>query len=339
MPTTPNPPARPSDPVSLTLLFDASPTRDAAALQQTLAAIGARLEGMVPGLPERLEGGIVGYICLDGQRIRCFEMDAPAPGLEEVIATTPLAREKLPPLLTHRAHLMLWHEEDGIAARERLITLLRLAAAFIPLGLMGVIHGDAGLCYPTSSVAAMTDAEGLVQLRGEAGLIALCNLIPMQAKDGLWWMSRGHHILGMPDLAILDDGSLGPAQARELVCSFISYLQGGAQVAPGHTVHLGARLFQIGQLGAQQPTGGPGTMLTFRPVDHQPMANAVGPHSPPSGCIVVAVGLGLLLLGLILAVPRHPFESYTGTKVVLGISGGLCLATALLLFLRSRRGS
>lgn len=324
--------------VSVTILLSKPVGAREAALRQALQPLGAfTLDGMMPGLPFMAnEEGCCGSVRWDDHHVRLLEIAAPAPGLDEMIQSTRMDHAALAPLKKHTSHLLCFYQGDAADPILRVQAIFRLAAALVPLGVVGVIHTDAWQCFTPSALTAVADPQHTKDMREGMAQVALCNLIPFHGKQGTWWASKGNHVFGVPDFALWDDGRFGLKPVQTIFASLFSYLQGGATILPGHTMKLSGVNFIVGEVTEfRDYLCGPGSTLALRP-HGTAGSGAAGSDggSKSGGCGILALPLffGLFFIGMIFAVPTY----YVTMKVVLGVIGGLSLLVAFLPLLLRR---
>lgn len=326
--------------VSITILLSKPVGAREAELRQALQVLGAfTLDGMMPGLPFMAnEEGCCGSVRWDDHHVRLLEVAAQAPGLDQMIQSTRMDHAALAPLRKHASHLLCYYQGDAADPILRVQAIFRLAAALVPLGVVGVIHTDAWQCFTPSALTAVADPELTKEMREGSAQLALCNLIPFHGKQGTWWASKGNHVFGVPDFALWDEGRFGLKSVQTTFASLFSYLQGGATILPGHTMELSGVVFVVGEVTEfHEYLCGPGATLALRPLGAAGRGAAggdAGEKSGGCGILVLPLFFGLFFIGLIFAVPTY----YDTMKVVLGIIGGLCLLVAFLPLLLRRRG-
>lgn len=313
--------------VSMTILLSKPVGTREAELRQALQSLGAfTLDGMMPGLPFMAnESGCCGSVRWEDHHVRLLEVAAPAPGLDQMIQSTRMDNAKLAPLKRHDSHLLCFYQGDAADPVLRVQAMFRLAAALVPLGVVGVIQTDAWQCFLPSALSAVADTQFTSDLREGMAQVALCNLIPFHGKQGTWWASKGNHVFGVPDFALWDDGRFGLKPVQEVFASLFSYLKGGATILPGHTMELNGVNFVAGEVTEfREYLCGPGKTLALRP--HGAGGGTEGDaDGKKGGCgVVLPLFFGLLFIGLIFGIPAD----YVTIKVVLGVLGGLCLLVA-----------
>ncbi len=331
-----NPPPNDSTQPSITMLLaGASPLRVTdleAALRQ--AVEGAAIDGLFPGLPASVnDSGLVCGAVLDDHRIRCMQVLAPAPGLEQMIQSSRMGRDMLPALQSHASHVLCFYQGTAANPSDRILALFRLAAACRPLGVIGIIHTDAWQCLHADQLGHFIDPKMAEALRGDLAHRVLCNLIPFHGQAGSWWTSKGNHIFNIPDIALWDDGSLGPERAYALHAGVFAHLRGGAVMKPGHTAEYDGVALAIGEVTEHRDfLAGPGETITLRPAgtrDGSGRGETEGEAKPGWLLPVLAT---LFFAGLIFGVPPH----YTGMKIALGVIAGIAALVAIWRILQRR---
>lgn len=163
----------------------------------------------------------------------------------------------------------------------------------------------------------------------EVAPLVLVNLIPMTSSHGIWWTTRGNHLLGVPDLAYWDAGGRQQAGAvQQLISAVSASLRAGRRLMPGDTVSLGGRTLRVGTVTEPaEANPGPGATLTLQDDGGQPAA---------IGCGLLAVLAG----GALVALPSLTSLAH-GWRIAAWSAGGLLLLPGALMAIgawRRRRG-
>jgi hypothetical protein len=252
-PSAPKPPKPPTssgteeqlsrDP-TVTVLFAAPGPIDRARLQAALENIapGQARIGEIMGMPAGGEPmDTACRVTIRGQPIDCLGIDAPAPGLDEMIQTTRSEKPVLAPLRAQQRHVLCFARTptDGF---EATLALYQLAAAFADQGALGIIHTSAWQCMLSANVRKMVDADAIATLRQGAFRLVWCNLIPFHGERGIWWATKGNHVFGSPDFAFWDQGKLKPDQIRDLLHGLVDHVAQGAVIKHGENIQFGTNL-------------------------------------------------------------------------------------------------
>lgn len=181
-----------------------------------------------------------GHVDFDSHRIRLVGLPAPVP--ESVLETTvrvshwPVAQREA--MAAHGAHMILWHEGGGASQRERFIALYKLAAVLGGAQLRGVLIEDSWTCAPPEAVRDFLNARHLVELREAPAPFLFTGYVTSFDDAGAWFMTKGNHYFGVPDLVFHGPKDTDPGEALEIVMQVFMYLTGGAKILPGHTAQI-----------------------------------------------------------------------------------------------------
>ncbi len=186
-----------------------------------------------------------GHVDFDSHRVRLVGLPAPVP--ESVLETTvrvshwPVAQREA--MAAHGAHMILWHEGGGASQRERFIALYKLAAVLGGDRLRGVVIEDSWTCAPPEAVRDFLQAKFLVELREAPMPFLFTGYVTSFDDAGAWFMSKGNHYFGVPDLVYHGPRDTDPGEALEIVMQVFMYLTGGAKILPGHTAQIAEEVF------------------------------------------------------------------------------------------------
>jgi hypothetical protein len=229
---------------AVTVLFAEPGPIDRARLQASLDAIapGQASIGEILGMPaggESMDSAC--RVTIRGQAIDCLGIDAPAPGLDEMIQTTRSDKPVLAPLRAQKRHLLCFAKEakDGFDAT---LGLYQLAAAFSDQGALGIIHTPAWQCALSANVRKMIAPDAVTALQQGAAKLAWCNLIPFHGDQGTWWATKGNHVFSVPDFALWDQGQLQPDQIRNVLYYLFDYVAKGAVIKHGENLQVAPKL-------------------------------------------------------------------------------------------------
>jgi hypothetical protein len=144
-------------------------------------------------------------------------------------------------MYAHRAHLVCSYESGSDDPAEQLFALYKVAAAFAPQNLLGVIDKTAMTANP---VGLINDLFGRIQLEmvlndHDIPYAAWIGILKLVKPDGeVWWVSRGHERFGAPDLAHL--APLGQGERiMDLFEGLLKYMYfHQARIETGHTAEM-----------------------------------------------------------------------------------------------------
>jgi hypothetical protein len=218
------------------------------------------------------DSGTVFSLDLDGVPVRCVQVHTPAPGLETEIAMTRNDPAELAPLLAGTSHVMCFATAAPEAALAAIEALMVLAVALREQGALGIIHTDARQCFLIDHVAAHLEPESLAAIRAGGFKLVWCNLHPFRRPSGgVWWTSKGHHVFGVPDVAMLVHDEFDGAQVGNIVRYLFDYVRGGRVIKHGETINLGQKYLIAAGPVTEHPDflEGMGETLALRIIDRR----------------------------------------------------------------------
>lgn len=209
------------------------------------ARIGSMLDGVLPGAPPLPADSSGAFsVSTAGVRVRCMRIEAPAPGLDQMIQFTRRPNEELAGLLRHTSHILCFAEGgDGLAQTT---VLFQIAHAMADQGVIGLIHTPAWQCFLMDQVAMVMQPDMLAALRKDMAKALWCNLIPFHGQGGSWFATKGNHIFGIPDFALWNAGQMQAGEIHGLMQYLFDYVQKGAVLAHGQTLNLPNHVMRIG---------------------------------------------------------------------------------------------
>jgi hypothetical protein len=327
---------------SITLLMAKPLANQSSGLERALSVLGqAKLAGMIPGMPfEASESGCAGEIRWDDHQVRFIEVIAPAPGLDEMIQFTRMDNNALASLKTHVSHVLCFYQGEANDPVLRVQALFRLAAALVPMGVLGIIHTDAWQCFLPKALGPLADPARTKDMHEGLAHMALCNLIPFHSPKGTWWTSKGNHVFGIPDITLWDDGRFGVKPVQTIFSSLFSYLQSGAKIQPGHTMELAGTTFVAGEVTEHRDhLCGPGATLALRPAKGgapqrggaaaRRQANVPSAEDEQAAARIKGRFYGFIMGGVFIACAiGAPATHYTQMKLIMSGLGAVCLLYA-----------
>lgn len=188
-----------------------------------------------PGEPVPL-----GHVEFDSHRVRMEAMAAPVADaiLDGSVRLTHWPVEQREAMAAHKAHLLLWHEGGGGTQKERFIALYKLAAVLGGDQLRGVIVPESWTAAPPQVVAEFRDAKFLADARESIPPFLFTGFVTSFDDEGAWFMTKGNHLLGVPDLVFKGGRELDPGEVLEILMNLLVYMMGGARIMAGHTAQI-----------------------------------------------------------------------------------------------------
>ena len=117
------------------------------------------------------------------------------------------------------------------------LDMFRLAEMFAPLGLLGVVHGNAQQCFdPTSLAEILRDTADRSPDECHERFINIC---PLRIHDVTYYVSRGARELGSQNVALVDGADRPEAQMTSLLFQLLTHLRSGSTLEIGERVTLG----------------------------------------------------------------------------------------------------
>lgn len=260
-PPAPRAPSRPAvaagskkeDKTGITVLINGGtldPQRLLEAVRTIAADPAARLEGFgskeigVSLPPTVSESGCTFTLTVHGVNILCAQINAPAPGLDQMIQFTRRDNAELAHLKRHDSHVLCWAVgKDGIA---QTIALFQVALAMKEQGATGFIHVPGWQCFTLDQVEGLLSPEYAEAIRGEMAKAVFCNLIPFHGQGGTWWATKGNHVFGVPDFALWNAGQMKQQEVYNLFLYLFDYIKQGAALKHGETLNLPGHVLRIG---------------------------------------------------------------------------------------------
>lgn len=254
------------DRLILFLLFDVLPTPDLTAIRQDIAGI----EPLSMPVDCSAATGAALTISFGNHSFALAGIDAPVPAdsSQNAIETSNWSPEDKSPLRGHQAHIVCAYTGTEADPTEQFIAALKVAAAFLRHGLVGVIDAAAWNCLPPRAITASLTADFLVGARQTIPVAIWTGFVKFFRPDGLiWFCSKGFHRWGAPDFALL--GSEGEGEtAVDIFSALLGHVRStGASLSPGNTADLGGMLLRFGPvLEYAEYLDGPGGTLVIERV-------------------------------------------------------------------------
>lgn len=221
----------------IVLLFDALPDlmRGMLQLRQLLPNLNVALD--------RVDGTELGTYRFGPHQIRVVGLPAALPRdvQQRTIHFSHWPQSVKDGLYHHRAQLVCTYEGNREDAREQLLALYQLAAAFSNLGLLAVADETAFNVTPVNVLQEVFSTLKVQDLQEDFPVMLWTNLLKFHKPDGsIWYASRGFERFGSPNFALLGQPGEGQ-QAFDVLGALLKYVvYYGAQLEAGHTAQLGS---------------------------------------------------------------------------------------------------
>lgn len=230
------------DHLLLFLLFDSLPTPDPATIRQDIAEIeplcsvvDCLMDGAGPAnVALTISFGLHSFV------LAGIDAPVPADSFRDAIETSNWSPEDKAPLRRHRSHMICAYGGTEADPTEQFVAALKVAAALLRYGLVGVIDPAAWNCLPPRAIAASLAADFLDEARQTIPVAIWTGFVKFFRPDGqIWFCSKGFHRWGAPDFALLGAEGEGEA-AVDIFSALLGYVRStGARLSPGDTADLG----------------------------------------------------------------------------------------------------
>jgi hypothetical protein len=146
-------------------------------------------------------------------------------------------------MYNHQAIVICYYEAGSSDVLEQLLILYKVAALFVPQGLLGVADESAMTANPPGIVKDMFEAAPVEMFKQEEyiPLEVWTGVLKLFREDGMvWYVTRGFARFGKADLAFLAPKNSGE-EAMKLFSNLLHYLYFyNTEFAAGHTADMGS---------------------------------------------------------------------------------------------------
>lgn len=215
---------------------------------------------------ERTGHSFFGDIHFGGHHLHYSGSSSPLP--QAIIDRTVLVSHWQPQIKAalryHQSHLTLTYLEGVSDPVMRMIALYGLAHALENENLLGLVNPPAWTAHPKSDFLA---PGKICSYREEIPFFLWVGYVKFfKDKQRYWFVTKGHHIFGLPDLAYFMDAGDDAAKLMETFINLFYYLgDDDTEVAVGDTVEISGtdQTFQFAEVSEyeEQLMGPAGTLV------------------------------------------------------------------------------
>lgn len=142
-------------------------------------------------------------------------------------------------MASHQHNIILRYAGTHPDPIERHVALYLLANIFPTESLVGVANEPAWTCHPAVVIPNIMNPEMLQVVRESPPLLYWTGFMALEAEGYLWYISRGHHLFGLPDFAFLAHDPGDALEVQNLFHEMFTYLYfNKKQVGPGDIVGI-----------------------------------------------------------------------------------------------------
>lgn len=143
----------------------------------------------------------------------------------------------------HVGHIACKYSGANPDPTEQLVAVLKLAAAMVPFGLVGISHWQSGISVPAEALTVVTQIDVLAESRRTIPIGIWTGFETYAQPDGrVWFRTRGFHRWGKPDLAYLGE-QREASEIQGLFQNLLSYMRdNGLVLKAGQTANNGDSL-------------------------------------------------------------------------------------------------
>lgn len=218
---------------------------------------------------ENTRGIFMGRFAFDSHEIDVVGLNAPVPEsvLQQTVEASAWTGQGRQAMLEHRAHVVLLHRGGGASPLEKHLALFKLAAVLAGPRCAGVLHEAAWTCAPAQVVREFAKPEMLKACREQIPPIVFTGFVKFLDDDTVWFVSKGHHLFGVPDFVLRGTPEDKPGDILDLFMNIFLYvISSRRELAAGHTMQIAEEVFlRFGELdtGHNPALAGPGRTLTI----------------------------------------------------------------------------
>jgi hypothetical protein len=175
-----------------------------------------------------------------------FAMPMPVAEAEPPIEANHWPDEAKNQLYQHSAYVLLRYAGRDFSGIEQYMALYRTALALDPTAIIGVLNPPAMTSHPADILHHLARPELFKMCRESPPLPFWTGFLMLQWQDRMWFVSRGFHHFGLPDLAYKSDSISQPLQIQQRFSDVFEYLFfGKPDVQAGDLVQLEDVFFEF----------------------------------------------------------------------------------------------
>ena len=207
-----------------------------------------------------------------------FDNPMPTEVVEKCLQPAHFGQDLKAQARAHKAHLLLDYAGRDGDSLNQYVALAAAAGVLSAHGAIVVLNESGHTAFPCLALAK--DDGDMMELLESLPIPILYSgfvKFDVQGVEGTWMRTRGNHLLGLPDFALLARGHHEGQMTFDMFCDLLSYLRSsGATFAPGHTTQIGEDVFLKirSQKKEEYFLDSPGTMLVLEPISRNQINQA-----------------------------------------------------------------
>ena len=189
------------DPVFI-LVFDTLPAFDIGRIADGLRSLEPLKQDVTYEFAGESADGFVATVMFDDHQIQLAGLNAPVPPgtIEQTVASSRYKPELTKAMRAGRAQIVCYYQGHSADPVEQLMAMEKIAGAFLPMGLLGLLDPGAWNCRPRE-VMEKVDLKMLrACLQGDPLSFSI-GFVKFIQDNGVWFCTKGQHRFGLPDLA------------------------------------------------------------------------------------------------------------------------------------------
>ncbi len=233
-----------SDPLApiFVLLFDKLPELSVPLLERGLAKFGKPQEPLV--VTDLVADGETPHatVQFDGHYLLLIAYDEPASeeNTKNPINCSNWTKDDKKPLRNHQTHMLCIYMMGSDDPTEKIIACMRLAGAFLDVGLLGYVDPAGWNCMPAPRLRDALSTKARKQFREAVPLGVFTGFVKIfTSETEIWFCTKGYFRWGISDLAFY--GTIDQAQEvfNMFEALFFYSLTSDKNIIAGNTAELG----------------------------------------------------------------------------------------------------
>lgn len=222
------------------LLFDTLPEFDIGLIADGIRACEPLKQDVTYELEAEGEPGFSAHVMFDDHQVHLVGLSAPLPKsvFEQAVNGSRFHPKLTKEMEGQRAHIVCYYQGRSTDPVEQLMALEKIALAFLPMGVLGLLDSGAWNCRPRMLMEKFNLKLLRGTIAGEPHMLSL-GFVKVFKDDGVWFCTKGQHRFGLPDFAWL--ATLNEAQPvyDALGKLFLHFRDSGTRPQAGETADLG----------------------------------------------------------------------------------------------------
>lgn len=231
------------DPV-FTLVFNQLPKFDIGLIAEGIRACEPLKQDVTYQLDAESDAGFSAQVMFDDHQVHLVGLNAPLPPgvIDQSVKCSKFHPKLTQEMLAPRAHIICYYTGGSADPVEQLMALEKVALAYLPMGVLGLLDSGAWNCRPRVLMEKFDVKHLRACLQGEPHMVSL-GFVKFIKDDGVWFCSKGQHRFGLPDFAWL--ATLNEAQAVYDAFGklFLQLRADGGRPQPGDTAVIGGNIY------------------------------------------------------------------------------------------------